>query len=380
MREQASCEHIEAMRKLPSSLRMGILVFVALIIVVFLAHKSGSDSHRYDGNPSEQTLTAAQYYNAFPQDEKTASKVELGLYIDNLYNLDLKSMSFKARGWLWYNWSKPPLIEGKTDPRQMGLFDFNFLDETSVNQIISSQQDVPTIANSGMAGFWNETSFDAKLSIPTLNLRGFPFDKQKLQILVTSPVHSSEELIYKIEQFRLPPPRFHLTAYTMKGINYAEQVRVYASNFYDGSNTSLNNGSDVAQSEASFNIFISRNSLTSFLEYVFPVSLVTFMALSLVRLGKDYWHVKVQAPPAAILSLIFLQNGFRQGLPQLAYLTCMDIIFLLAYTVCMLSFMDGLYLGILPNAERYRGLYGKLAVGIFALSPLIIQAWLVAQA
>ena len=57
----------------------------------------------------------------------------------------------------------------------------------------------------------------------------------------------------------------------------------------------------------------------------------------------------------------------------------MDIIFLLAYAVCMLSFMDGLHLGILPNAERYMGLYGKLAVGIFALSPLFIQAWLLAQ-
>lgn len=378
MREQANCEYIEAMQKLPSSLRMGILIFVGLVFIIFLAHKSSSDSYRYVGNPNEQTLTAAQYYNAFPQDKKTASKVKLGLYIDNLYNLDLKSMSFKARGWLWYNWSKPPLIEGKTNPDQMGLFDFNFIDETSVNQTISSKRDVPTITNAGVAGFWNETSFDAKLSIPSLNLRGFPFDKQKLQILVTSPVHTSEELIYKIQQFRLPPPRFNLAAYTMKGISYTEQVRVYTSNFYNGSNTSLADGSDVAQSEASFNIFISRNPLASLLEYVFPVSLVTFMALSLVRLGKDYWQVKVQAPPAAILSLIFLQNGFRQGLPQLAYLTCMDLIFLLAYTVCMLSFMDGLHLGLLPNAEKYKGLYGKLAIGMFALSPLIVKAWLIA--
>lgn len=364
------------MRKLPSSLRICILGFLGLIIIVFIANKNDSDSHLYSDNPSEQNLTAAQYYRAFPQDEKIASKVELGLYIDNLYNLDLKSMSFKARGWLWYNWSKPPLIEGKTDPGQIGLFDFNFIDDSRVNQAISSKQDVPTITNSGMAGFWNETSFDAKLSITSLNLRGFPFDKQLLKILVTSPVHSSEELIYKIEQFRLPPERFNLPAYTMDGISYDEKVRVYTSNFYNSSNTSMNDGSDVAQSQASFNIFISRNSLTSLLEYVFPVSLVTFMALSIVRLGKDYWDVKVQAPPAAILSLIFLQNGFRQELPQLAYLTCMDIIFLLAYTVCMLSFMDGLHLGILPNANHYRGLYGKIAIGIFVLSPLIILAWL----
>lgn len=368
------------MRKLPSSLRICIIGFLGLIIIVFIANKNDSGSRRYADNPSEQTLAAAQYYRAFPQDEKTASKVKLGLYIDNLYNLDLKSMSFKARGWFWYKWTQPALIDGKTDPGQIGLFDFNFLDETSVNQAISSKQDVPTITNSGMAGFWNETSFDAKLSMPSLNLRGFPFDKQLLQILVTSPVHTSEELIYKVEQFRLPPQRFNLSAYTMDGISYDEEVRVYTSNFYNGAHVSMNNGSDVAQSQASFNIFISRNSLTSLLEYVFPVSLVTFMALSIVRLGKDYWHVKVQAPPAAILSLIFLQNGFRQGLPQLAYLTCMDIMFLLAYTVCMLSFVDGLHLGLLPSAERYRGLYGKLAIGIFALSPLIIKTWLVAYA
>ncbi len=365
------------MNKIPSSLRLAVLIFLSMALVTLLSHKNHRSSSLYTDNPSEQTLTAADYYKAFPGDAKTAAKVELGLYIDSLYNFDLKAMSFKARGWLWYNWTTAPMLGGKLDPGQMGAFDFNFLDESSVNQVISSKQAFESKSDSGIITYWNETSFDAKLAAPSLDLKNFPFDQQKLNILVTNPVHFAGELSYVIQQFRLPLSSFNIPAYKMDGISYADNIRVYTSNFTDKSSVSLRDGSDVSQSQASFIVFISRNPLTSLLEYVFPVSLVTFMTLALVRLGKDYWHVKVQAPPAAMLSLVFLQNSFKQGLPQLAYLTCMDLIFLLAYCICMLSFMDGFHLGFLSNTDRYRGLYGKLAVGTFAFSPLIVKAWLI---
>lgn len=369
--------YLEIMHKIPLSLRWAVLIFASLALVVLLSQNNQNARRLYADNPREQILTAAEYYKSFPEDKKTASKVELGLYIDNLYNFDLKTMSYKARGWLWYNWSTAPMLDGKVDPGQMGLFDFNFLDETSVNQVISSNQPVESISDSGDKSFWNETSFDAKLAAKSINLRKFPFDEQKLEILITNPVHFAGELAYLVQQFRLPDSNFNIPAYRMDGISFADQVRVYTSNFVNKSIVSLRDGSDVAQSQAAFIVSISRNPFTSLLEYVFPVTLVTFMAFTLVRLGKDYWHVKVQAPPAAMLSLVFLQNSFKQGLPQLAYLTCMDLIFLIAYLVCMLSFLDGFHLGLLSNADGYKGIYGKLAAGTFALSPLVVKAWLV---
>ena len=91
------------MYKIPLSLRLVVLIFASLVLIVLLSHKKQNARQLYSDNPKEQILTAAEYYKYFPQDEKTASKVELGLYIDNLYNFDLKTMSYKARGWLWYN-------------------------------------------------------------------------------------------------------------------------------------------------------------------------------------------------------------------------------------------------------------------------------------
>lgn len=370
------CAHFCLMHKIFASFRFVTIFTLGVILVGFFSYKNLHKSHLYVENPNEQAMPAAEYYKNFPQNEKTPAVIELGLYIDNLYNLDLKSMSFKARGWLWYNWTKLPMIDGEINSGQMGLFDLNFIDETSVNQVISSKENIPYTSNSGVESFENDTSFDATLSASSLDLRKFPFDKQVLQILVTDPVHTSQQLIYKVKQFRLPPSRFNMPAYKLNGINFAEEFRIYTSNFFDESNVSIDNGSPEVQSQASFNISISRNILTSLLEYVAPVVLVTFMTLSLVRLGKDYWEVKLQTASAAILSLIFLQNSFKQGLPTLSYLTCMDIIFLFAYLICILTFVDGFQLELSKKEGKYNGLYGKLGIAIFAIAPLSIFAWL----
>ena len=359
-----------------SSLRLLVALFFSLLLAVILG---GIMEHRgqfYISNPNEQVIPAAQFFKVFPGKKETASVVDLGLYIDSLYDLDLSRLTFKARGWLWYNWTKMPMIEGKVDPGQMGRFDLNFLDESEVTQEISSQQPVVDHGAAGNNSYWNETSFDAKLAAPSINLRNYPFDRQKLSILVTNPVHETGELIYKIQQFRLPPRVFNISGYKLDGISYEDEIRIYTSNFADSSDVSWRDGSATTQSQAAFKIFISRNPLTSLLEYVMPLAIVTFLAVSVVRLDVRYSEVKLTAPPAAILSLIFLQNTFQQDLPRVSYMTCMDLMFLVGYLVCLLSFTDGLLCCLFGDPEQYKGLYGKLACVVLALSPLIVRGWL----
>jgi len=359
-----------------TSLRLLVAVFFALLLVVLLGGIVEQGGQRYIGNPNEQVRSAAEFFRVFPEKKRTASVVKLGLYVDSLYDLDLSKLTFKARGWLWYRWTKTPMILGQVDPGQMGRFDLNFLDESDVNQEISSQLPVVSRDAAGNTDNWNETSFDAKLAAPSINLRNYPFDRQQLNILVTNPVHETGELIYSIQQFRLPPRVFAVSGYKLDGISYADEIRVYTSNFNDGSEVSWRGGSATTQSQANFKIFISRNPITSLLEYVMPLTIVSFLAVSVVRLGVRYTDVKLSAPPAAILSLIFLQNTFQQDLPRLSYMTCMDLMFLLGYLVCMLSFADGLLSCLNTDSECYRGLYGKLSFAVLALSPMIVRGWL----
>lgn len=356
-----------------SSLRHMVFVFLGLLLTVILAGAMHRNSQSFVNNPNEQVIAAQAFFQAFPDKKKSASVVDLGLYIDGLYDLDLSKLTFKARGWLWYNWTKMPMINGKVDPSRMGNFDFNFLDESDVKQEISSEQ---PFVHHGITTYWNETSFDAKLAAPAISLRNYPFDHQKLRILVTNPYHETGELIYRVQQFRLPPRVFNISGYKLDGINYADEVRIYTSNFVDSSDVSWRDDSATTESQAAFNIFISRNPITSLLEYVMPLAIVSFLAVSTVRLGVRYLEVKLTAPPAAILSLIFLQNTFQQNLPRVSYMTCMDLMFLISYLVCLLSFADGLVSCLFSDSERYGGLYGKLACITLALSPLIIKGWM----
>ena len=359
-----------------SSLRMLVILFFGFLAAVITTGFFGETNKGYIDNPNEQIIPASTFFKQFPEKKSSASIIDLGLYIDSLYNLELNKMNFKARGWLWYNWTKTPMIEGKVNPGQMGRFDLNFVDEIDVNQEISSQQPVIDHGNSESTSYWNETSFDAKLAAPTINLRDYPFDRQKLQILITNPVHETGELIYKIKQFRLPKRVFNISGYKLDGISYADEIRIYTSNFSDSSDVSWQDGSATTQSQAAFNIFISRNPLTSLLEYVLPLAIVSFLAASVVRLGTSYLEVKLTAPPAAILSLIFLQNIYQQDLPRVSYMTCMDLMFLIGYTVCLLSFADGLLSCLDKTRQKYQGLYAKIAIALLALSPLTIKLWL----
>ena len=363
-------------RRIHSSLRLLVSLFFSSLLVVVLAGVFERNTQGYMANPNEEVISASKFFEVFPGKKKTAAVVDLGLYIDSLYDLNLSKLTFKARGWLWYKWTKTPLIEGKVDPGQMGRFDLNFLDEIDVNQEISSQQPVAERMKSGELSYWNETSFDAKLAAPSINLRNYPFDSQELSILVTNPVLVTEDLIYNIQQFRVPPRIFNISGYRLDGISFADEIRIYTSNFTDSSNVSWRSDSAATQSQATFKIFISRNPLTSLLEFVMPLAIVSFLAVSVVRLDLRYWEVKLTAPPAAILSLIFLQNTYQQDLPRVSYVTCMDLMFLIGYLVCLLSFADGLLSCLFTDSERYRGLYGKLACAALALSPLIIKGWL----
>ena len=258
----------------------------------------------------------------------------------------------------------------------MGSFNFNYLDQNDAVQQISSKVNVIDTDETGNTRYWNETAFDVKLSAPSINLSKYPFDRQQLSILVTDPVHETVDLIYRIQQFRLPPNLFNISGYRLDGISYADQVRIYTSNFEDSSKVSLKDGSADSQSQAAFNIFISRNALTSLLENVLPIAVVSFLAVSVVGLGLNYREVKITSPPAAILSLIFLQNTFGQSLPRVSYVTCMDLMFLIAYLVCMLSFTDALLACLFSDTGQYLGIYDKLAYVSLALSPLIIKLWL----
>ena len=136
-----------------SSFRLLVTLFFALLLALLLAGVVERNSRSYISCPNEQVIPAKTFFKVFPDKRNTAAVVDLGIYIDSLYDLDLSRLTFKAHGWLWYNWTKTPMIEGKVDPGQMDRFDLNFLGKIDVNQEISSKKPVVDHSAAGDASY-----------------------------------------------------------------------------------------------------------------------------------------------------------------------------------------------------------------------------------
>ncbi len=260
-----------------------IYLLIGVFLVGIFSFFIGSDNAtKYLNNPDEQVIQSSKYFKIHPQDKKKAALFNMGLYVDSIYNLDLANLSFNARGWLWYTWNKVPLIEGKVESKEnIGVFDFNLNEESSSSQIKSINK--PYFED---GEYWSETSFDAKFAANKLNFKNFPFDRQELQIVITSNIHETDQLIFNPIQFRLPSKAFNITGYRLDGITIADTVRVYSSNFFNASEVNWRNhissmghsqNTATTQSQPIYSIYISRDIFSSLLKYVFPLLIVSIL-------------------------------------------------------------------------------------------------------
>jgi hypothetical protein len=59
-------------------------------------------------------------------------------------------------------------------------------------------------------------------------------------------------------------------------------------------------------------------------------------------LSASLWDVRLGIPPMALLALIFLQQGYKENLPELPYATYLDLVYNQCYVVNLTLF--GLFL------------------------------------
>ena len=320
------------------SARTIISAFLGICIII-LAINSGLEKHglkKINAPKQEIVLEGKDFYRINKTAENTANKVEVGIYIDSLFDLDLKNSTFKATGWMWYSWIDECKNEGcekNHDP--YGKFDLNYVSDDANKQATSFGAPISWLNTGKKIGtMWNESKFGGSF-YTSLNLRKFPFDTQPLQIRITSPEYEADEVRYVFDEFAAPISQILIPGYNVVGTKSRETVREYTSKFgfvADASNT--------RQSQLIAELLITRNVTASIFRYFLPIIVVLIVTLLTTRLRPEYWEVKLASPATAILSLLFLQDGFRRDLPTTSYLTVLDFYFVLSYLILLLCLFD----------------------------------------
>ena len=98
---------------------------------------------------------------------------------------------------------------------------------------------------------------------------------------------------------------------------------------------------DEEYSQLIFDVSYQRSSWSAFWTLIQP--LVVVMA-SIVLITRVLTEFRVEIPIAVLLTLIFLQDGYRSELPNLPYLSFLDSVYAIAYLLSIVSFALVLYL------------------------------------
>lgn len=116
----------------------------------------------------------------FGQELKTSGplKIKLGVYVTQIFNLNSNSDNFQADIWLWINY------KGDVGDYLDLLEFFNSLDS---KRLIRDTEKID-------GGIWDSAKFSNKVAT-TWDVSNFPFDKQKLQIMVEIGKSTSEIIL-----------------------------------------------------------------------------------------------------------------------------------------------------------------------------------------
>ena len=122
------------------------------------------------------------------------------------------------------------------------------------------------------------------------------------------------------------------------GWSIAEYRHHYATNLGQG-------GDERDFSQILYEISFGTSAWAAFWRLFLPVIIVMTMVLLVFKVRADEQDARASIPVTVLLTLVFLQEGYRSRLPDLPYLTFLDQIYVVSYVVTLVAFVLVLWIG-----------------------------------
>ncbi|MFA5888205.1 MAG: hypothetical protein WC852_05855 [Candidatus Nanoarchaeia archaeon] len=232
----------------------------------------------------------------------SAQNVDVGLYILNLGKFDISTGSFTADFYLSMK------CEDKCS-------DFEFVNgrASSVDKII----DEP-----------NEKFYriQAALNSP-VDLKSFPFDSQKMQIILEDKENTVDSLVYvPVEKESGIDDSIAFTGWNIDG--WETEVKEHYYKPYD-----------ETYSQYIFNVDISRIAFNSFLKTFLPVFFIMMVTMFSFVLDPDKITTRLGMAGSSLVAAVMFHIAISSQIPPVGYLTLADKFMVLTYFILLVTFI-----------------------------------------
>jgi len=269
----------------------------------------------------------------------TDKNIYVGLYLLNIGKFDISTGSFTADFYLSFKCDN-------VCPHQ----DFEFMNGRAVTfeKII----DEP-----------NEKFYRIQANLfSTIDLKKFPFDKQKLKIIIEDKNNTIDKLNYipNLRESGIDASIIFI------GWNIDEWTAYAREHDYDLYNESY--------SQYVFEITISRITLNAIFKTFLPIIFIILIVLSSFVLDPDKITNRLTMVSSALVASVMFHVSLANQLPPVGYLTFIDKFMVLSYFVILLSFIFNVLLLELQEQKKeeiVKRLHRSTEFTMFLLVPLV---------
>ncbi|NOT71552.1 MAG: hypothetical protein HOP09_09800 [Hyphomicrobium sp.] len=350
-------------RRWPGAVFAAAMACFALMLVAMLAPAMAQDADV--PKAVQQAVEAAPA--AAPGEP---AKVTIGLYINDIQDLDFKTNSYIVDLYVWLRWTGKDI-----DPVKTMEF-MNVYDPQSQHKsvLLDAAKQMPD------GSLYNIIRYHGRFS-KKFQFEKYPFDTQKLEFIVEdtlSPV-SAQTFAADTRAISINPmvtlPGYRLGQPSMDISDYK-----YPTDFGD-----LSSAEAESYSRVLISVPITRPMFTLAIKTFVPILLIVICATLVFFINPEFVEGRIGLAITALLTLVAIQFTAAATLPEADYFTMLDKLYMLSYAFIITSLMRVVVTswkgaGANANAEGLRisagdHWWGGALLIIYALAASAIAGW-----
>lgn len=269
----------------------------------------------------------------------TAQVVNVGMYVNTVYQLDVASSTYYLDAYLWFKW------KGDIDPTAT-MEITNLVEEWGA--MVTPLNEEPTLLADGNQ--YKLLKIEGRFMQPFV-LADYPLDSQRLSIYLEDNTYGADQLAYVMDAegsgygHMLAIPGWQIERWSSQQLQHD-----YGS--YFGAEKA---GSASVYATLRFDLEIARPVNFFIWKLMLPLVILLMASWMVLVLDPRQIEVRTALPATGLLTAVFLQQSYSDGLPEVGYLVLIDKIYAVAYAMIVLTLLRAIW------TSRYQ-LTGDIAV------------------
>lgn len=251
-------------------------------------------------------------------------QVRTGMYLMNLYGLNMDEHSFYADFYIWFKW------RGPRDPTKIEFV--NAIEKWSMNNATFDGDTLPVTLKDGSK--YKIMRIEGRF-FHSFSLNRFPLDHHEMDIQIENPEYPADSLVYVVDTSGANiRGTLNLVGWVQNGCQLKSEVHDYGTNF--------GNPQENARrySNITFTVALSRPFSYFLLKMMLPLIIILLVSLGALLMHPTHTDTRSSLPIGGLLTAVFLQQSYSDALPDSGYMVLMDKIYLLSYVLISLVLLQ----------------------------------------